>query len=237
MGGRINIAARFNDGDAICVDGWTNFIPRMVMNETTLSGDDSVVRETLLETMRHDSYAGPQPLRASGYGIVVIDFIDRAIHSMQGYTGFTERKILANFIDLTKTGWKGDDRRRTRALIRFLSGSDMDKYHVEISNEGRSLMKAGRLRVVETAGKPIDPYVLDEKKFVELAKLDAAQFLRNETRDMPMIEVDIAGFRVFDYPEGGTLVDMKKHLGIAGFPLTKADGLNAMFTRETENGK
>ena len=237
MGGSINIAARFNDGDAICVDGWTNFIPRMVMNETTLSGDDSVVRETLLETMRHDSYAGPQPFRTRGYGIVVIDFIDRAIHSMQGYTGFAERKILANFIDLNRTGWKGDERRRSRALIRFLSGGDMDRYHVQISDEGKSLIKAGRLRVIESAGKPIDPYVLDEEKFVELVKHDAAQFLRNETRDMPMVEVDTATFKVFDYPEGGTLVDMKKHLGIAGFPLTKAEGLNAMFARETENGK
>ena len=98
-------------------------------------------------------------------------------------------------------------------------------------------MEAGRLRVVETAGKPIEPYVLDEGMFVELVKQDTARFLRNETRDMPMVEVDIAAFKVFDYPEGGTLVDMKKHLGIAGFPLTKAEGLNAMFARETENGK
>ena len=52
-----------------------------------------------------------------------------------------------------------------------------------------------------------------------------------------MVEVDIAAFKVFDYPEGGALVDMKKHLRIAGFPLTKAEGLNAMFARETENGK
>ena len=113
----------------------------------------------------------------------------------------------------------------------------MDRYHVQISDEGKSLIKAGRLRVVESAGKPIDPYVLDENKFVELVKHDAAQFLRNEARDMPLVEVDTATFKVFDYPEGGTLVDMKKHLGIAGFPLTKAEGLNAMFARETENGK
>jgi hypothetical protein len=237
MGGSINIAARFNDGDAICVDGWTNFIPRMVMNETTLSGDDSVVRETLLETMRHDSYAGPQPFRASGYGIVVIDFIDRAIHSMQGYTGFAERKILANFTDLNRTGWTGDETARLKSMMDFHEKGNMDGFEVHASEEGRSLMEAGRLRVVESAGKPIEPYVLDEGRFVDLVKQDTARFLRNETRDMPMVEVDIAAFKVFDYPEGGTLVDMKKHLGIAGFPLTKAEGLNAMFARETESGK
>ena len=237
MGGSINIAARFNDGDAICVDGWTNFIPRMVMNETTLSGDDSVVRETLLETMRHDSYAGPQPFRASGYGIVVIDFVDRAIHSMQGYTGFGERKILASFTDLNRTGWTGDEAARLKSMMDFHENGNMDGFEVHASEEGRSLMDAGRLRVVESAGKPIEPYVLDEKRFVELVKTDTARFLRNQERDMPIVEVDIATFKVFDYPEGGTLVDMKKHLAIAGFPLTKAEGLNAMFARKTENGK
>lgn len=237
MGGSINIAARFNDGGAICVDGWTNFIPRMVMNETTLSGDDSVVRETLLETMRHDSYAGPQPLRASGYGIVVIDFIDRTIHSMQGYTSFSGPKIIASFTDLNRTGWSGDEESRLKSIMDFQNHGRIDGYEVHASDEGRSLMEAGRLRVVESAGKPIDPYVLDLDKFVELVKQDTAQFLKGEDRDMPMVEVDITPFKVFDYPEGGTLVDMKKHLSIAGFPLTKAEGLNAMFTRETETGK
>ena len=237
MGGSINIATRFNDGDAICVDGWTNFIPRMVMNETTLSGDDRVVRETLLETLRHDSYAGPQPFRASGYGIVVIDFIGRAIHSMQGYTGFAERKILASFTDLNRTGWKGDEVTRMKSMMDFHNHGTMDGFEVHPSEEGRSLMEAGRLRIVESGGKEIEPYPLDEEKLVELVKRDTAQFLRNEPRDMPMVEVGVAPFQVFDYPEGGSLTDMKTHLRIVGFPLTKAEGLNAMIARDTENGK
>jgi len=237
MGGQINIAARFNDGDAICVDGWTNFIPRMVMNETTLSGDDSVVRETLLETMRHDSYDGPQPFRASGYGIVVIDFIDKTIHSMQGYTGFGERKLLASFVDLRSSGWKGEEEDRARYMMDFLQDGKMDNFEVNPTKEGQSLLEAGRLRVVESAGKDIEPYLLDVDKLVELTKNDTAQFLRNQERDMPQVVVDLTPFRVIDYPESGSLTDMKTHLRGAGFPLRKEDGLNAMFAREMENGK
>ena len=235
MGGQINIAARFNDGDAICVDGWTNFIPRMVMNETTLSGDDSVVRETLLETLRHDSYAGPQPFRASGYGIVVIDFIDRTIHSMQGYTNFGERKILANFVDLRRSGWVGNEQEKLEAMMTFHETGAIESYEVHPTEEGRSLIEAGRRRVVESAGEIIEPYALGLDKLVELVKHDTVQFLQNKERDMPIVEIDVAPFRVFNHPEEGSLTDMKKHLRDAGFPLTKADGLNAMFaTKESE---
>ena len=237
MGGSINIAARFNDGDAICVDGWTNFIPRMVMNETTLSGDDSVVRETLLEVARNSGYAGPQPFRASGYGIVVIDFADRTIHSMQGYTSFGERKILASFVDLRRSGWVGNEQEKLEAMLAFHEKGTFEAYEVHTTEEGRSLMEAGRLRVVESAGEAIEPYVLGQEKLEELVKHDTARFLRNQERDMPIVEVDVAPFRVFDHPEGGSLAEMKKHLRDAGFPLRKEDGLNAMFARETENGK
>lgn len=230
MGGSINIAARFNDGEAICIDGWTNFIPRMVMNQTTLSGDDRIVRETLMEAAAQKHYAGAQPFRASGYGIVVIDFVAKAIHSMQGYTGFSRRKILGHFMDFGGTGWKGEG--DLRGMQKFLENGSLEDYEVKISEEGLSLMKAGRLKVVENNGEDIEPYVLDEQKMIDLVKDDTARFLRNQERDIPLVQVDLKPFAAFDYPEGGSLVSMKQQLRDAGFPLTKAEGLNAMFAEQ-----
>lgn len=235
MGGQINIAARFNDGEAICVDGWTNFIPRMVMNETTLSGDDSVVRETLLETLRHDSYAGPQPFRASGYGIVVVDFIDRTIHSMQGYTSFSGHRILGHFMDFNESGWQGGG--ILKGIENFLSTGSTCDYRVTFTKEGLSLLHAGRVLLAYEGGEEIDPRVLTEEEARTIMKEDAGRFLLSKPRPPSMAEVNLAPFKVFDYPEGGPLTDMKTHLRGAGFPLRKEDGLNAMFAREMENGK
>ena len=234
MGGSINIAARFNDGQAICVDGWTNFMPRMVLNQTTLSGDDAVVRETLMEAARSDHYAGPQAFCASGYGMVAIDFVTKTIHSKQGYTGFGDRRILANFVDLQASGWTGEDNAKIKAMEDFFSHGTMEGFAVKLTEEGRSLLQGGRLNIVEVSGKDVDPYLLDEAKLIELVKRDTGLFLKNEEREMPMVEVDLNPFTVIDYPEDAPLTPMKERLRADGFPLTKEEGLNAIFSSDKD---
>ena len=227
MGGTINIAARFNDGEAICIDGWTNFIPNMVMNDTTLSGDDSVVRETLLEVANHQNYDGPQPFRASGYGIVVIDFIDKTIHSMQGYTNFSGDRMLAHFMDFNQSGWKGEG--QIKGMEKFLESGDLSEYKVIPSEEGRSLIQAQRLRLVSMDGERVEPRAISEQEMVDLIRENTGQLLKSEGKGGPFVEVDITPFIVIDYPENTPLTSMKNNLRKAGFPLTKAEGLNAML--------
>ena len=106
MGGSITLASRFNDGETICIDAWTNFIPAMVLNSTTLSGDDTIVRQTMQEYLAQNKFT-TAPLRKSGYGIVVIDFIEKEIHSIQEYTNF-QHVYPASFLDFSRSGWFGD---------------------------------------------------------------------------------------------------------------------------------
>lgn len=212
MGGSVTIAARFNDGQAISIHGWTNFIPAMVMNDTTLSGDDSIVKKTLLEAAAHKELGGPAPLCKSGYGIVVIDFMSREIHSIQGYTSFTN-KSLNQLIDINATGWKDDQ---------FI--------HV-FSEEGGSLLDARRV----TSEQPLDetvPYeeILYTRESAQRTLSKAHDsFMKNTGYAHQGIIIDTAPFVVHDYGEIASFAQAKKHLGERGFPLTKKDGLNAML--------
>lgn len=211
MGGSINIAARFNNGDTICVDGWTNILPAVICNENTLSGDDSIVRETLMKVASHTNYEGPQPFRANGYGIVVIDFIGKAIHSMQGYTSFN-RKLPLQLLDINATGWQGE------------------QYINVLSAEGKSLLDTGRVRIHNPDG-PRDGEVLTQASTIEIMDEDFRQTMNAEDKIFWSLIIDTAPFTVHDYDEGGRLITMKSALSEAGFPLRVVDGLNAILRK------
>lgn len=218
MGGSIAIAARFNDGQAICVDGWTNFIPNMIMNETTLSGDDSVVRETLLEVAGHENYAGPQPFRSRGYGIVVIDFQSREIHSKQGYTTFGD-KFLNQLLDINASGWK-------------------DGVFVNvISDQMGSLLDAGRVMHVGSYDEPKEPVVLDRAAALVMLDRDHASFMRGGMTKYERLAIRTDPFAVIDHPEDGGLKAMKDRLSETGFPLDASQGLNGMLRPRGRNGR
>lgn len=216
MGGSINIAARFNDGSAICIDGWTNFIPDMILNETTLSGDDSIVRKTLFEAAAHEHFDGPQRFIQSGYGMVVIDFIAREIHSKQGYTSF-EWKSLAQFADLNASGWQGNPL------------NPLSKFHYQLKSESIGLLKAGRIYTKddESAHKEF----MSEQIILERLYDDF-----NSKRLSPTYHreyyIDTAPFKVFDYDEMSGFAEMKRNLTKSGFPMKKSDGLNKIFDKK-----
>lgn len=229
MGGSIAIAARFNDGQTICVDGWTNFIPNMVMNAITLSGDDSIVRRTLLKAAEHENYDGPQPLRAHGYGIVVIDFVAREIHSMQGYTSFGH-KMLSQLLDLNASGWRDAEGDAEKAITHPFLPNKI--YLNTLSEEANGLLDAGRVHKVGINGEPCERETLDRERAVALLDEETRAFLEESGRSFIELLMDTAPFTVHEYPEGGSLSDMKARLRAVGFPMTKADGLNAIFKKE-----
>lgn len=212
MGGSIAIAARFNDGQTICVDGWTNFMPRMIINETTFSGDDAIVRETLLEVAGHSAYEGPQPFQKSGYGMVAIDFIEREIHSLQGYTNFNS-KTLNQLLDINATGWQGTT------------------YVHVISEESKSLLDAGRIYHVGSFDKEIEPVLLSQETALAMLKLEMKQYMFGRRNDIQLLKIETSPFNVIEYDEEASLKAMKSHFEKTGFPMTVRDGLNAMFKK------
>jgi hypothetical protein len=214
MGGSIAIAARFNDGEAICIDGWTNFIPRMVMNDVTLSGDDSVVRATLMEAAAHEAYSGPRPFGEHGYGIVVIDFVSRMIHSKQGYTGFTE-KMPSQLLELNECGWR--------------DGPEGPHYVQVLSEEAKAMLDAGRVRKTSIDGEPCEPVLLDQEASLAMLREEFVAFMSGGSKPFVGLTIDTAPFTIHDHPECGTLTAMREDLRDAGFPLTKAQGLNRML--------
>lgn len=215
MGGRIAIAARFNDGQTICVDGWTNFVPRMVMNERTLSGDDSIVRAMLLEAATMEQYEGPISFRSKGYGMVAIDFTTREIHTKQNYTSF-ERKSLNQMTDVNRCGYPDGDIRK-------------EFVHV-ISDEGGSMIDAGRITVVARNGVDLGtPILLDRETALAMLREEHRAHMGGGGLRYTELRVSTDPFTVHVYPDDGPLTPMKERLKTSGFPMTKAEGLNAMF--------
>lgn len=208
MGGSIAIAARFNDGQAICIEGWTNFIPAMVMNDTTLSGDDRIVRETLLKAAAVEHYGGPVQLRKSGYGIVVLDFPSREIHSIQGYTSFT-RRMLGQLVDINASGWKDG------------------RFENVLSGEGSSLIDAGRVRAEGEDGPEGEPY--DRERVLAELRQDHEEFMAGGSMGYRPIVVDASPFVVHDHGEDASFNPVKEHLRGKGFPTTRKQGLNEML--------
>lgn len=210
MGGSVNIAARFNDGETICLEGWTNFLSEMIVNTTTLSGDDSIVRRMLREVATSDHYAGPQPFRRNGYGIVVIDFVGHRIHSMQGYTSFG-RRMASQLLDMEASRRTG---RGFKAVLK---------------PEAEGLLDAGRVSYVANGPDEIEPLVLDRRTGLELAESDYRPSPLRCGRSFPLVRIDTAPFLLIDHPEDTSLTSMKSDLAEVGFPMKATEGLNAMF--------
>lgn len=210
MGGPIAVAARFNDGETICVEGWTNFLPNMIHNETTLSGDDSIVKADLLKAASLNVYAGPIRLAPRGYGIVIIDFVERTIHSMQGYTRMGTT-YLSDLTDQKKTGWK-------------------DGVFRNVLSEGRgSLLDAGRVSIVATQGERHDPVRIDRHSALALLDEKFLMFMSGKGLSVVEMSIDMSPFVLHEYEESNTMTPIRRRLARTGFPLKKADGLNRML--------
>lgn len=216
MGGSITIAARFNNGDAVCIDGWTNFMPWMIINDTTFSGDDSIVRKVLMEATEQDYYAGPVKFEKSGYGIVVIDFKERELHTIQGYCSFTNRWI-GQLVDINKSDWQDG------------------KFKHILSEEGESLVKAGRVFASRIPGEPEEQLTLE--MVVSALEKDSEAMRNGRLEEYKNIRIDTAPFVVHDYGETGAITPIKARMKETGFPLTRKEGLNAIFNKAKENGK
>lgn len=91
MGGQINVAFRFSDGEACCFDRWTNNVGVLSKIEI-LDGDEQPVRDYIAMcrnndyVVDHDYNGKPVRVSTSGYGLILIDFVSKTIIDSNGYT-------------------------------------------------------------------------------------------------------------------------------------------------------
>jgi hypothetical protein len=109
MGGSIAVAIRFSNGEAVCFERWTNTMSAWFLNERWLQEDRTYILEYVSavknnwdpKTKTWDGYGKPLPLRRSGYGIVIWDFLTHHVIEENDYTSFNRIHSisLANSIE------------------------------------------------------------------------------------------------------------------------------------------
>ena len=90
MGGSINMAFRFADGEAICFEGWTNSV--VSLSNLSILDSDHIVRnyakqyQEIYADDKNALYGKAKPLSTSGYGLILIDYISKTIIDANDYT-------------------------------------------------------------------------------------------------------------------------------------------------------
>lgn len=219
MGGSINMAFRFSDGEACCFDRWTNNMGNLSKLEI-LDGDEQPVRDYIAMCRNNDYLADPdftgKPVRVStsGYGLVLIDYVTKTIIDCNGYSslfgaihGFQireggEDEWMARHYNLIKRALEtgrgviearyNDKDRDAEAVRTRLTGLDALPEIVKKAKRDRSFLKS---------------------KYYYVYSIDTAPWSYN--------------LSMGDYPS-----ERKQALKIArdiGFPMTRKEGLNKNY--------
>ena len=212
MGGSVNVAIRLLDGTTVCQEHWTNATGYW-LKRPALYESDQGARDYLAEYAGHDNdgYGSPQPVRNNSYGLIVVDYVTHVILDNNGYT-------------------------------------EMDRFHpvkVEIE-EGQSAFRecaaAGRLRLRETVFKRTKPdwtrvrQTIGDNLPPETAIETARRIYREDTTPNPLrlignivihdFVIDTHPFTVERFEQDDTR-GMRARLREMGFPMTRAQGVNA----------
>lgn len=221
MGGSVNVAMRFKDGRAVCQERWTNNTSYW-LKRPALYESEAGALEYLALVADNDHVVDPhapgllQPLRNDEYGLIVIDYVTMTILENNGYTS------LSSF-DAVHTG-----------------GDDPSEAFLECAAAGRLRMRRrtfnmrGGLstKVAEDIGDP-----LKHDEAIRAGRLAHDEIFRERTKGGDRIRTDFiidpSPFTVERLPERDTK-RMRQRLREIGFPMKRADGLNA---RERPNQK
>jgi dephospho-CoA kinase len=139
MGGSINVAFRFHDGEACCFNTWTGSVGAL-FNASVLDGDESSVREYITNLP-------PARLSMSGYGLILFDFLSRTIIVANSFTdGFSVYSFL-----LRKDRYRNlikDSLARGRKVY----GCDDDGNKTEIASWSDDLIDSQMILSVDMSG-------------------------------------------------------------------------------------
>jgi hypothetical protein len=102
MGGSINVAIRFENGETVCQDQWTNYLPSWFRDPKMLE-DETLARAFCAATSTKEymadptTHGRPQPVENNSYGLLVWDYATKSILDNNTYCPLLE-------FDLVQTG-------------------------------------------------------------------------------------------------------------------------------------
>jgi hypothetical protein len=227
MGGQINMAFRFADGEACCFDRWTNNVWPLA-DLRVLDGDETPVREYIAMTRNNDFTVDPyyngRPVRlsTSNYGLILIDFVSKTIIDVNGYT--TLFGAYHSFELRKPTGNDNPYFSRRYILVRdaLASGRGVIRQHWPKGSDRHTVPTVERLTGIES-----------------MARID--QDADDDRRDngYALFSIDVAPWRYVN-GLGDDPKERREALKIAreiGFPFTRKEGLNANFPPPRANRK
>jgi len=210
MGGSVNVAIRLKNGEAFCVERWTNNIPFWLINHEMYVDDKHAVKYlsmTLENDPKVDKYCTgkPQRLCNSSYGIIIFDYVTNTIIDNNEYSHLNRISSISSF----ERGYS----------------KDMKETKYKIHDHVKGLIEAGRIKdILKWNNTPIikNPTKTQVYDFLEKEKHD-----RFEKSGYLMINTNPMMY--CQYPSNhnkGSFKLIKKHLKDINFPMNKSQGLN-----------
>jgi hypothetical protein len=249
MGGQINMAFRFSDGEAVCFDRWTNNVKWNLAKPELLQGDEQVVLDYIAMTRNNDFIVDPhyngRPVRlsTSGYGLILIDFQTKTIIDVNGYTALFNS--FSPFLMMRPVKPKG-----FRSKIDFMSYKD----DYEALREAEKAERADwKYEWSEDHGEQFKPFLdanmrvfrydwrTKQKTFYQGA--EAIPVIETDAREDHAgvqwgVDVESLGWTYFNRLDGHD--DKRAALAKAReikFPFTRAEGLNRTAPPPKSRGK
>lgn len=228
MGGQINMAFRFADGEACCFDRWTNNVWPLA-NLAILDGDEQPVRDYIAMTRNNDFTVDPhlngRPVRlsTSGYGLILIDFMTQTIIDVNGYTslfgGFHAFELRKPMGDPDRDAYFS----RRYILVRdaLASGRAVIRQHWPKGSDHRTVPSVERLTGIESMEK-IEKDTDDDRR----------------DNGYAVFSIDVAPWRYVcgldDERERTAALKVAREIN---FPFTRKEGLNANYPAPKVNRK
>ena len=202
MGGTINIAIRFSNGDAVCVNRWTNNTPYW-FEDPDMFTNEQHAKDYLAMTLENDPKEDPycsglsQRLGYSEYGIVVFDYMTNTIIEKNEYSHIGQ---TSGICDITRNLEKNHDIREN-----VLKCIDDNRYTVSMWNDE----KLSYIPVGDKTPDEIKAMLYDRKTILNM-----------------MMDLDTRPMKLFHYSDDTPWKIIKKQLQDLGFPMTQKEGLN-----------
>lgn len=227
MGGSINVAVRFKNGETVCQDRWTNNMPGWFKHPKMFAGDEDHVRDYVFGMIRNndkisdpDTLGQPAKVENSSYGLVVWDYVTGSILDNNGYS--------------SPVTWDS-----------VYTGGDMrDENFIECANAGIIFMEVFSYPPRDAKGN-LDRTQIKRQRTHNLPAAEALKLGQdaweqtfgrgsdgkrnkrnpNDWREHIRFGIDTSPMTYYEFPEG-QFKDYRAKLIELGFPMTQKEGLN-----------
>lgn len=205
MGGSVNVAIRFSNGESFCTDRWTNNIPHWFNHPEFFSGEERA-REYMRMNRNADPVIDKYPpgmptrLGSSEYGLILIDYMSKTILDNNTYCHVG--RIAA--ISAKEFGQSG------------------------LRDSVADCVRAGIVHGADVHGEPATPAL--NMNEVEILAEVGGNIGVWRVPGLSSFALNTAPMTIEEF-EREDWKGMKKRIDEIGFPTRKADGLNATLPR------